>query len=132
MPDPALTATNDGFTGGQRCRLCGAPTGTVSVVCMNCVASRLLAEELDYAAEVLAKDGRQRIEMARDHQQRRHLVLFRTPDRGWCGIAHLAEPRPTRVRTPAGMFPPGICGECLEAFERAIEEVARGHHQAAE
>lgn len=124
MPDPSLRTVNPGLAEGARCRRCGAPTGTVAVVCTSCATKQYLAEQLLYIAEVLAEKPAIAIEVARDRRQIPHLTLFANWRIAWCG-ALVTQPRGTRRRFQLEHLPPGMCEECIAA-RRGVEEIRRG------
>lgn len=105
-----------GWGVGPFCVICGEPTDSVSIRCERCLESICHGEELEYAARWLREHPETQIEIGWDEKRRLHLVLFRAPHAtAWCG-ARVTQKRQNRKWVDRGLFPPGVCEQCLESY----------------
>lgn len=101
---------------GPACVVCGEFTDSVSIRCHRCLDAARWADELGYTRDWLREHPRQRIEVGHDRKGVLHLVLLRLPHLGWCG-ARVTQVRANRLMAKPGMFPEGMCPECLATYE---------------
>lgn len=103
--------------GGPYCIICGQPTDSVAIRCERCLESIRHGEELQHAERWLRGHPETLIEVGHDKKKRIHLVLFRAPyNVAWCGEP-VSQKRENRKLAQRGMFPAGICEQCIEVYE---------------
>lgn len=111
-----LVRARDKYGKGRACKDCGQPTNSLSTRCDRCIEASYLVDELAYALDRLLENPRHPIGLAHDKRGTVHLVLFRSPHLAWCG-ARVTQVASKRELTRPGMFPPGVCLQCLLAYE---------------
>lgn len=104
-----------GAGGGPVCKICGAPTDSILLRCEACQEKLFLTEELRRTGEWLREHPETKLELATDKRKQVHIVVPRFAAMAWCGIKVTQQKE--RKREVRAKFPPGVCQDCLLAYE---------------
>lgn len=100
------------------CRGCGATLLGMGSLCVVCMQAAWRQETLVQQGDLLRGRPEQRLEVARDKAQQRHVALIGYPAMGFCGT-RLTESKKKRLHVRQEAFPPAMCPACLEKLDEA-------------